>query len=677
MESAMYCHPLGVIAAICCTAGLAFGSAAANAQNLLTDLGVATGYAINDSGQVALSSGIYSNGTVTPLPALPNQISAGPPLAINANGDAAGSATTTSGGPFATAYPAGGGAINLFAAFSGRELLQSGTATGINSGGTAVGWIDTFNFSGPGAPIVGFTYSGGTLTTLSVPCSPTSSSNCSGIAWNYVYGINDSNQLVGSVNYMPSAFGATNDAYLYSGGTWTDLGPGASYAINETGQITGSLMIFAPGGPPYQQTGSYAFLHSGGATLNLGTLPGGKNSIGYALNATGQVVGSSDFTGTTATHAFFYNGVMSDLNALVSATDPLQPYVTLTSAVGINDNLLILANGVDSRTNLAHAYLLQAPFMQIAPAALSFGTEAVGGTSPSQSVVIANNGVSAIALGTISAGTNFSIQSNGCGTSLASGSQCTITVALAPTMAGALTSALTIPAEAVSYQVQLSGVAPITATISASSSTAAVGTPITITWATAPGSACTELSSSPTSPWNGSIGQSGSITLTDTVAETVFYSVNCTATGTPTVGSQVTVVWTWPPVTATLTASPTTITAGQSTTLTWTSANATSCAATGGGSADGWSGSNLPTSGNKMVTESYALAVPSVTLTFGITCTSSASGLSRQATANIVYNQPPAAKSGGGGAIDWLSLIALFGIFVMRQQRRPSRAAIH
>ena len=66
---------------------------------------------------------------------------------------------------------------------------------------------------------------------------------------------------------MPSAFGATNDAYLYSGGTWTDLGPGASYAINETGQLTGSLMIFAPGGPPSQQTGSYAFLYSGGATL--------------------------------------------------------------------------------------------------------------------------------------------------------------------------------------------------------------------------------------------------------------------------------------------------------------------------------------------------------------------------------------------------------------------------
>ena len=63
---------------------------------------------------------------------------------------------------------------------------------------------------------------------------------------------------------------------------------------------------------------------------------------------------------------------MNDLNTLISATDPLKPYVTLTSAVGINDSLLILANGVDSRTNLTHAYLYQASFIQLAPAALDF-----------------------------------------------------------------------------------------------------------------------------------------------------------------------------------------------------------------------------------------------------------------------------------------------------------------
>ena len=43
------------------------------AQAQLVDLGVATGYAINNSGQVALSTGIYSEGKVTALPALQAQ----------------------------------------------------------------------------------------------------------------------------------------------------------------------------------------------------------------------------------------------------------------------------------------------------------------------------------------------------------------------------------------------------------------------------------------------------------------------------------------------------------------------------------------------------------------------------------------------------------------------------
>jgi hypothetical protein len=87
----MYCRPLWIIAAVCWTAGLAFGSAAANAQNLLKDLGVATGHAINNSGHVALDQGIYSNGTITPLPAVPGGSTPAAALAINASGQVAGS----------------------------------------------------------------------------------------------------------------------------------------------------------------------------------------------------------------------------------------------------------------------------------------------------------------------------------------------------------------------------------------------------------------------------------------------------------------------------------------------------------------------------------------------------------------------------------------------------------
>ena len=655
--------------AICVVVVLGLKPTSADAQPNLVDLGATTGHAINNNGQVALDAGVYSKGTITPLPALPGQLSAGPPLAISSSGDVAGSATIPGwgfGGAVATAY-IGGTAINLFSSFTGREQEQTGTGSGINSSGTVVGWIYTFNVSGPGAPIVGFNYRNGVLTQMSVPCGPNSNGNCAGIAYNYIYGINDNNQIIGSVTYQPGSYCATPDAYLYDNGVWTDMGSGSAFAVNSLGEVTGTQTVWQCEGA-LLQTGSYAFLYSNGTTANLGTLPGGKNSTGYAINVTGQVVGSSDLTGSTTTHAFLYNAGMNDLNSLISATDPLKPYVTLTSAVGINDSWLILVNGIDSRTNQTHAYLFQAPQIQIAPGPLSFGTQALGGTSPSQTVTLTNNGATAIALGTISASTNFSLTTNGCGASLTPGSQCSVSVAFAPAIAGALTGALTIPAAGVSYQVPLSGVSPLSATISASTSTATVGKTITITWMSSPGSTCTNN-------FNGSNAPSGNAMLTATSAGTVDYGTHCTAPGVPEVDPATSVVWTWPAVTVTLSASPATITAGQSTTLTWNSSNATGCSATGGASGDGWTGALAKTSGSQTVPEPFVPANPSVTVTFGITCTSSASGLSANASTKVVINQAPGKSGGGGGgAFDMLAIVALLGTLVLRQPTRRAMA---
>jgi hypothetical protein len=84
--------------------------------------------------------------------------------------------------------------------------------------------------------------------------------------------------------------------------------------------------------------------------------------------------------------------------------------------------------------------------------------------------------------------------------------------------------------------------------------------------------------------------------------------------------------------TATLNAATLTATVGTPDNLTWTSTNANSCAATGGNSGDGWTGSNLAAGGTLAVNES----APG-TVTYTVTC--SAGNQSAQAQVTVVWNK--------------------------------------
>jgi probable HAF family extracellular repeat protein len=148
-----------------------------------------------------------------------------------------------------------------------------------------------------------FLYSGGTMTDLGTM----------GGSMSEAYGINASGQIVG---WSYTASDAAQRAFLYSGGHMTDLGTlgGANSwanAINESGQIAGSAN-WVP--PPYG--GTRAFLYSGGRMTSLGTL-GGEDGGGTAINARGQVVGYSTTPGNVDCHAFLWSGTsMLDFGSL-------------------------------------------------------------------------------------------------------------------------------------------------------------------------------------------------------------------------------------------------------------------------------------------------------------------------------------------------------------------------
>ena len=141
--------------------------------------------------------------------------------------------------------------------------------------------------------------------------------------------INDAGVVVGTT--QQSAI-VGNRGFVAVGTSLTTLSilPGATeefsadaVAINNAGQIVGRS--------PFGSSGVHAVLWSAdGVIQDLGTL-GGTNSTAIDINATGQVIGSSQIAGDAATHYFLWSSAtgMQDLNSSISSA--------ITSVVEIND----------------------------------------------------------------------------------------------------------------------------------------------------------------------------------------------------------------------------------------------------------------------------------------------------------------------------------------------------
>lgn len=84
-----------------------------------------------------------------------------------------------------------------------------------------------------------------------------------------------------------------------------------------------------------------------------------------------------------------------------------------------------------------------APGVSLAPGSLAFGNQAVGVVSTARSVTLTNTGSGALTLGGISASPGFAVGS-GCGTSLAAGASCTLSVTFTPAAAGAASGSLSV-----------------------------------------------------------------------------------------------------------------------------------------------------------------------------------------------------------------------------------------
>ncbi|KWU26328.1 beta strand repeat-containing protein [Burkholderia cenocepacia] len=109
------------------------------------------------------------------------------------------------------------------------------------------------------------------------------------------------------------------------------------------------------------------------------------------------------------------------------------------------------------------------------PTALDFGGQAVGSTSSTQTVTLANSGNIATSVGTPTVSAQFALDSTTCASSLAAGASCMVIVKYSPTVAGTSTGTLTVPTGAGAQTIALNGLGQ-QASVAATPSSLSFGT---------------------------------------------------------------------------------------------------------------------------------------------------------------------------------------------------------
>lgn len=153
------------------------------------------------------------------------------------------------------------------------------------------------------------------------------------------------------------------------------------------------------------------------------------------------------------------------VGAEVAAGDACTVNVTFTPTdVDTRDGALILkttATGSPHVVALSGAGIAATPGFSVSPGSLPFGSQVVGSTSTTRSVVVTNHGNAPLRLSQIGTTGDFARTGGTCGTTagLAPGASCSVAVKFAPTRAGSRTGALSFTDNASSspQHVALSG----------------------------------------------------------------------------------------------------------------------------------------------------------------------------------------------------------------------------
>ena len=210
------------------------------------------------------------------------------------------------------------------------------------------------------------------------------------------------------------------------------------------------------------------------ASVSFGTQPLEKSSSAEAVTLTNSGKTALHITGigvsgTNASNFVQTNNCGTSLAAGAKCTIN----ITFTpSASGTRSATLSVADSASyhqQTVGLSGTGASTVAAASLSPTSLTFGSVSVGTTSPAQTITLTNTGAAALSitsLGVAGAGASSFVQNNNCGSSLAAGANCTISVNFKPSAGGTATATLSVADNA-------SG-SPQTASLSGTGAAAAV-----------------------------------------------------------------------------------------------------------------------------------------------------------------------------------------------------------
>ena len=212
----------------------------------------------------------------------------------------------------------------------------------------------------------------------------------------------------------------------------------------------------APVYPPYPNSG----VTVAPTALNFGSVTTGTTSAAQTVTVSNPTSSAAPVSSVAATGDFAEtNNCGSSIAAGASCT--VSVTFTPTATGSRTGTLTVNAGGTANTVSLSGTGTTAgggSATLSASPASLSFGSAAVGSTSAAQTVTVTNTGSAAAAVSSVSAGAPFA-ETNNCGSSIAAGASCTVSVTFKPAAAGSASANLTVASNATnpSLTVALSG----------------------------------------------------------------------------------------------------------------------------------------------------------------------------------------------------------------------------